>query len=54
MFLPLGKSFWGEKGAPSMCTQTAHAALEKSEKTPIFGEFSSARCAVWVHILGVG
>ena len=52
MFLILVKCFWGEKGAPSMCTRTAHAALEKSEKPPIFGEFSSARdvpfgCTYW-------
>ena len=35
-----------------MCTQTAQRALENSPKIGFFWDFSSAACAIWVHILG--
>ena len=37
---------------PSIYTQTAQRALENSPKIGVFSDFSSAVCAVWVHILG--
>ena len=52
MFLIILLSIWGEKGRVSMCTHTAHQALEKSEKNAKFRLFSCDTCALWVYILG--